>query len=414
MLHECHDVPSVGHVGIRRTLELVQRQWHWRGLSGDVASYVRSCPTCQAIKSDTRAKAGLLQPLEVPIRKWQQVTIDLVIDLPESNGFTAIVVFVDRMTKMVHFAPCTKEIAAVDYAKFFVDNVFLLHGLPEVIISDQDPRFTSKFWTSLFDSLGTDLRFSTAFHPQTDGQSERMIQTLENFLRPYVERHPHDWSNQLSLAEFAANNAVNVSTGYSPFYLQAGDNPIIPSTFLNEGAGNRDSRVEAVQEMVDRMKTALEDAQQNLTAAQQRMKAYADRSRRDETFRVRTEVVLNTHNLQQLDKHLPLKLHRSWVGPFKVEKVVSPVADRLSLPPSWKIWPIFQVSNLKRFRRSNEFVREDQPLPPILVDGEEEYEVEGILRHKGDGAWRRYLVLWKGYPLTEATWEPESHLEHAP
>ena len=104
-----------------------------------------------------------------------------------------------------------------------------------MIISDRDPRFTSKFWTSLFDLLGTDLRFSTAFHPQTDGQSERMIQTLENFLRPYVERHPHDWSNQLSLAEFVANNAVNVSTGYSPFYLQAGDNPIVP-TFLNEGA----------------------------------------------------------------------------------------------------------------------------------------------------------------------------------
>ena len=108
VLHECHDVPSVGHVGIRRTLELVQRQWHWRGLPGDVASYVRSCPTCQAIKSDTRAKAGLLQPLEVPIRKWQQVTTDLVTDLPESNGFTAIAVFVDRMTKMVHFCPLHK------------------------------------------------------------------------------------------------------------------------------------------------------------------------------------------------------------------------------------------------------------------------------------------------------------------
>ena len=110
---------------------------------------------CQAIKSDTWAKTGLLQPLEVPIQKWQQVTTDLVTDLPESNGFTAIVVFVDRITKMVHFAPCTKEIAAADYAQLFVENVFRLHGLPEVIISDRDPRFTSKFWTSLFDFLGT-------------------------------------------------------------------------------------------------------------------------------------------------------------------------------------------------------------------------------------------------------------------
>ena len=102
----------------------------------------------------------------------------------------AIAVFVDKLSKMVHFAACTKEITAMEYAQLFVDHVFRLHGLPEVIISDRDPRFTSKFWQSLFDLLGTDLRFSTAYHPQTDGQSERMIQTLENFLWPYVERHP--------------------------------------------------------------------------------------------------------------------------------------------------------------------------------------------------------------------------------
>ena len=111
-----------------------------------------------------------------------QVTTDLVTDLPESNGFTAIAVFVDRMAKMIHFAPCTKEVTAPEYARIFVDTMFRQHGLPEMNISDQDLRFTSKFWTSLFDLLSTDLRFSTAFHPQTDGQSERMIQTLENFL----------------------------------------------------------------------------------------------------------------------------------------------------------------------------------------------------------------------------------------
>ena len=170
-----------------RTLEHIDRQFHWHGLRGDVTSYVRSCPTYQQMKSDNRAKAGLLQPLEIPTRKWAQVTTDLVTDLPESDGYTTIAVFVDRYTKMVHFAPCRKEVTAMEYAKLFVDHVFRLHGLPEVIISDRDPRFTSKFWKGLFDLLGTDLRFSTAFHPQTDGQSERAIQTLENFLRPYVE-----------------------------------------------------------------------------------------------------------------------------------------------------------------------------------------------------------------------------------
>ena len=123
----------------------------------------------------------------------------------------------------------------MEYAQIFIDNVFRLHGLPEVIISNRDPRFTGKFWRALFDLLGTDLRFSTAFHPQIDGQSERMIQTLENFLRPYVKRHPQTWSQYLALAEFVANNAVNVATGYSPFYLNSGDHPLVPSILMHGG-----------------------------------------------------------------------------------------------------------------------------------------------------------------------------------
>ena len=231
-------------------------------MRGDVISYVKTCPICQGVKADSRAKAGLLTPLEIPTRKWAHVTTDLVTDLPESHGYTAIAVFVDRMTKMVHLAPCKKEITVAEYAQLFVDHVFKLHGLPEVIVSDRDPRFTSKFWRTLFDLLGTDLRFSTAFHPQTDGQSERAIQTLENFLRPYVERHPAEWSKQLALAEFAANNAVNVSTGYSPFYLNSGEHPLLPGSLLAE---DRSCSVEAVQQMVDRMKVALEEAQTNMS-----------------------------------------------------------------------------------------------------------------------------------------------------
>ena len=265
VVKECHDVPTSGHVGIRRTLELVDRQFHWRGLRQYVTDYVRTCPTCQMMKSDNRTKVGLLQPLPIPTRKWAQVTIDLVTDLLESQGYTAIAVFVDRLTKMVHFIPCTKEVTAQEYANIFVDHIFKLHGLPEVLISDRDPRFTSRFWKSLFDLLGTDLRLSTAFHPQIGGQSERMIQTLENFLRPYVERNPAKWSQQLALAEFAANNAFHVATGHTAFFLNSGDHPIVPTTLLHKGVS---SNVEAVQEMVDRMKTALEEAQANLTFAQ--------------------------------------------------------------------------------------------------------------------------------------------------
>ena len=135
----------------------------------DIENYVKSCPVCQVMKSDHRKKVGPLQPIPIPTRKWEQITTDLVTDLPPSAGYTAIAVFVDRLTKMVHFAPCTKEISAHQYAQLFVDNVFRLHGMLEVIISDRDPRFTSRFWTQFFQILGTNLRLSIAFHPQTNG-----------------------------------------------------------------------------------------------------------------------------------------------------------------------------------------------------------------------------------------------------
>ena len=187
------------------------------------------------MKSDNRKKAGEQQPIQLPKRAWPQITIDLVTDLPESDGKTVIALFVDRLTKITHMVPCTKEITTSQYARLFVDNVFRLHGMPQVIISDRDPRFVSKFWDELFSLLGTDLWFSTAFHPQTDGQSEVTIRVLENFLRPYVAHRPSTWVDQLPLAEFAANNVVNVNTGYSPFYLNQGSHPLVPNTLLAKG-----------------------------------------------------------------------------------------------------------------------------------------------------------------------------------
>ena len=186
IVQENHDVPIVGHMGIQLIVDLVKRTYWWRGLCSDVAHYVRSCPVCQRMKSDNWKKAGALQPIPLSKRAWQQITTDLVTDLLELEGKTAVAVFVDRLTKMVHFFPCTKEITAVEYACLFVNQVFRLHGMPKVIISDQDLRFASKFWEEMFSLLRTDLRFSTAFHPETEGQSEVTICVLEDFLQPYI------------------------------------------------------------------------------------------------------------------------------------------------------------------------------------------------------------------------------------
>ena len=161
--------------------------------------------------------------------------------------------------------------------------------------TNRDLRFVSKFWDELFSLLGMDLRFSTAFHPQTDVQSEVTIRVLENFLQPYIEHRPSTWVSQLPLVEFAANNAVNVSTGYSPFYLNQGSHPIVPNTLLAKGEPEVSNVV--VKEALERMKTALVDAKSNLTTAQQCMKRVVDKKRRTEEYKIDDEVVLSTTNL---------------------------------------------------------------------------------------------------------------------
>ena len=193
IIQENHDVPANGHVGLNRTVDHIKRAFWWCGMWSTVGEYVRFYSVCQLVKSDHRKKAGALQSIPLLERKWQQIITDLVTDLPKSEGKIAIAVFVDRLSKMVHFAPCTKEISVEKYAQLFIDHVFKHHGLLEVIISHRDPRFTSRCWKELFQKLGTDVRFSTAFHPQTDGQPEVTIRVLKNFLRPYVERSPRTW-----------------------------------------------------------------------------------------------------------------------------------------------------------------------------------------------------------------------------
>ena len=171
-------------------------------------------------RATTKRQQGALQPLPVPSRRWEHITIDLCTDLPVSYGYTAIAVFVDRLSKVVHFAPSTKEIIVEGYAQLFIDTVSHHHGMLEVIVSDRDPWFISRFWKSLMKQLGADVRYSTAFHPQTDGQSEVTIRAMENFLYSYVEQYPFSWSTQLSIAKFAANNVVDASTSYTPTTLK--------------------------------------------------------------------------------------------------------------------------------------------------------------------------------------------------
>ena len=184
----------------------------------EIAEFVSKCLQCQQVKAEHQRPAGLLQPLPIPEWKWEHLTMDFVVGLPRTpRGMNSIWVIVDRLTKSAHFLPVKTQYNADKLAVIYVNEIVRLHGVPVSIVSDRDPKFVSRFWQSLQDAMGTELKFSTTFHPQTDGQSERTIQTLEDMLRMCVLDFQESWETHLPLVEFTYNNSYNSSIEMAPY-----------------------------------------------------------------------------------------------------------------------------------------------------------------------------------------------------
>jgi hypothetical protein len=303
---------------------------------------------------------------------------------------------------------------APDTARLFFDHVVRYHGLPSTIVSDRDARFTSLFWRSLFDLFGTKISLSTAFHPQSDGQTERTNRTLEEMLRAYVSPRQDEWDKFLPAVEFAYNNSTQASTKFSPFYLVNGQHPRTPSDFINTRTLN-ESTVPAASEFADTIAKTIQTATEHLRKAQERQTRYANQKRRDETLKIGDQILLSTGHLHLT--HLPAsasrKLAAKYIGPYPIESVISPVAYKLTLPPTLRIHPVFHVSRLKPYHSSNDPSRQDSRPDPIEVDGEPEFEVETILDKRIRRKKVQYLVKWAGYPVHDATWEPLDNLQNA-
>jgi hypothetical protein len=412
IIAECHDCPSAGHQGVTKTLQRVARRFWWPHMSRSVKSYVLSCSSCQLNKPSNQVPGGLLQPLPVPEHKFEHITLDLITDLPVTkNGCDAVLTVVDRLTKLVSFAPLRKDAKAKDVASVFRQVWYRHYGLPRAIISDRDKRFLSNFWQALFRALGTELRFSTAFHPQTDGQSERANRTLEEYLRHFINPRQDDWDEYLDLAEFAVNDSVNPATGYSPFYLAFGQNPSSP---LDNAVG--DVLVPAAQSSLADMNDTLCHARAKLQEARVRMAAQANARRRDVSFEVGDKVRLSTANLY-LPSSMSRKLTARYVGPFVVERVVNPVAYKLKLPANLKIHPVFHVGMLQPWRVDGEFPAHQPSLsqPPPVNEAENRFKVDRLLdkrtRRYGRGERVEYLIRWFGYGPEDDSWEPVRNID---
>jgi hypothetical protein len=413
LLKEYHDVPLSGHVGMSKVYEKLQRKWYWPRMKSDVEEYVNSCPGCQQNKPSNRKPMGLLQPLPIPERRWQQVTMDLITQLPKSRrGNDAIVVFVDKLSKMVHYAPTRTCSDAADIARLFIDNVIRLHGIPESIVSDRDTRFTSKFWKALWTRLGTKLHLSTAFHPQTDGQTERANRTLEEALRNYVNENHDDWDDHISMIEFAINNSKATSTGQSPFFINYGEHP--RSTIE---AISPECHVEQADKLLHKIKCNVEIIKTELLKSQGRQIRNANTKRRDFVFNVGDEVLLSTKHINFVTKGPANKLNPKYIGPFEVVERINEVSYKLRLPHEMlrnNVHPVFHVSLLKPYIRSDRYGERAALRPPpeeYTEEGEAKWEVEKVLQKRSRRGRTEYLVKWKDYPNHESTWEPEWRLK---
>ena len=230
-----HSSPFAGHQGRLATTRLIKRQYYWNNMDADIDEWIQVWPLYQRNKGTNRLPARLLQPLPIPSQRWSDVSMDFITHPPKTrSGHTSIHVVVDRLSKLAHFIPTVDLASAEDVARLFIDNIFALHGMPQRIVSDRDTRFTGSFWSSMCQLWGCERQLTTAYHPQTDGQTERVDRTLEDMLRRWCSPDQDDWDLYLKLADFAYNKAHRESLGTTLFMLTFGQHPHTPATLLRQ------------------------------------------------------------------------------------------------------------------------------------------------------------------------------------
>ncbi|KAL0195693.1 hypothetical protein M9458_009265, partial [Cirrhinus mrigala] len=332
-----HSSPSSGHPGIEATLDLLSNRFWWPSIRHDTIVFIKNCSICNTAKSPRQLPAGLLQPLPIPRRPWSHIAVDFVTDLPSSNGNTTILTVVDRFSKGCRLIPLPKLPTAMETAEALCEAVFRYYGLPKDIVSDRGPQFTSRLWRSFFKLLGVDISLSSGYHPQSNGQAERLNQELIRFLRSYCRDHQEDWSRFLLWAEYAQNSLRKPSTNLTPFQCVLGfQPPLFPWS-------GEPSELPAVNSWFQRCEETWNRAHVHLQRAVRRTQIQADRRRRPSpTYEPGQWVWLSTRDLRL---RLPSKkLSPRYVGPFRIIRQITPVSFKLELPAEYRISPTFHVS----------------------------------------------------------------------
>ncbi|KAI3818361.1 hypothetical protein L1987_12166 [Smallanthus sonchifolius] len=411
-MNESHKTRYSVHPRADKMYMGLRQQYLWPGMKKDIALFVSKCLTCSKVKAEHQKPSGLLEQPEIPMWKWENLAMDFITKLPRtSSGHDSIWIIIDRLTKSAHFFPIREDYRVEKLARIYIDEIVSRHGIPLNIISDRDSRFTSRFWQSLQSALGTRLDLSTAYHPQTDGQTERTIQTLEDMLRACVIDFGGNWNSHLPLIEFSYNNSYHTSINMAPFEALYGRKCRSPICW-NEIGEAQITGPQLIQETTDKI-SLIRD---NIRVARSRQKSYADKRRKPLEFQVGDMVLLKVSPWKGVVRFEKKgKLAPRYVGPFKILERIGKVAYKLDLPSELSnVHPTFYVSNLKKCLADENLhihldeVRIDEKMhfvekPVEIIDR----EVKKLKRSRIPIV----KVRWESKRGPEFTWEHEDQMK---
>ncbi len=408
VIQRVHDSPIGGHPGREATFKLVKRDFFWPGYTRDVARFVKNCDVCARSKAWKDKKQGLLQPLPVPTRVWDELSLDFITGLPPTkDGHVNLLVVTDRLSKGIVAIPM-QGITTDDVARALWTRVFSEHGLPRALVSDRGTQFDSQLWKKACEKWGIRRAMSTAFHPETDGATERMNQVIEHYFRTFCTFWQNDWDSLCGIAQLAINNRPATSTGFSPFFLLHGYHQ---GTIVHERQDKTSddaalqTPADHAQALINKTREAWQLAQATMAYSQSLQELQANRKRAPAPlFKVGDKVWLS---LKNIDTVRPSKKLDWKNAKYTVTKVISPLVYELDTPG--RLFNRFHVSLLHP-ASTDPFpcqVQDDIETPPIINEkGEQEWEVESIIKRRKNGD---LMTRWRGYQ--ETTWEPLENVE---
>lgn len=431
LLHDLHDSLVGGHSGVHRLLPRAQRRFYWPGMRTYIKRYVRECPSCQVMKSRNTGSQAVPKALPDPLSPWDSVMMDFIGPFKKTkSGNSMILVFVCRLTRMCHLAPCPVDLTAEGCAKLYLGHVFRLHGLSRQFISDRDKLFTAKFWTEFFERLGTKLTLGTAYHSSSTHMVERLNRTVQETMRHYTDAVGSNWEEFLGLVEFSLNNAPQAAHGYTPFFLNYGRHPLTPTDLLSSPDRDPEQVKLDTRQGVDRLLLQMREAHDSAikgyraATAKYHERIMGKRDERSPSIEVGDLVLVEGPQIgrfsHKVEKELKTKLRPMFLGPYKVLDKFDDVMFKVDVPLSWGLTSHnFHRDQLKPYHQNTIQGRVNPPAPIEFnpETGEQEDEVAEIVAHRDirrgrSGVQRQYRIRWRfSQHGAEDSWRMEKELD---